>query len=509
LNLTNSDEGQSVAEDFLTASIVLYVCIFILGILGNSMFCFIVCTSAGMKTVTNYFLLNLSLADISITLFCTLNQIILFSLGYFPFGQECCYVISLMQPASIYSGSYTLVAISIERYMSILHPLTPRLTTRHSKLVILVIWILSLVVCSPDMGLIQYKANITQGAQCFVSGDRWWNKYYHMFVLSTQYVIPVIIMAYCYAMMAITIWRNKDLVNAEVHSRAMVERKKQMLKSKQKLVKMLMVVVTLYTLSYFPMNIIWVIFEASGFLNLGAEEGYSHIFGYIHTVFLFIMLGHSCINPFIYFWTDARVRYGFLNLLGKIPCIRKCLPNDYQQMKRRRTENNYTISRHNSRLTQAGSRVFRKNGNVGGLGGGGGGEAEVNELEMVQIPRNNGYNRNGCKVSICSNLDPDLRMLMSEDPLMKQTLEMRQSQYRRAGAKISVGSMSTDITDVLGSEVDTTNGWSPVGSAPAGSFKRQRTRISTTTNPEDPSQYLVTMTIMEEPSDGDHEKITH
>ena len=43
-------------------------------------------------------------------------QIILFSLGYFPFGQVCCYVISLMQPTSIYSGSYTLVAISIERY---------------------------------------------------------------------------------------------------------------------------------------------------------------------------------------------------------------------------------------------------------------------------------------------------------------------------------------------------------------------------------------------------------
>ena len=60
---------------------------------------------------------------------------------------------------------------------------------------------------------------------------------------------------------------------------------------------------------------------------------------------------------------------------------------------RQRTENNYTISRHNSKLTQAGSsRVFRKNGNVGGLGGGGG-EVGANELEMVQIPRNNGYNR--------------------------------------------------------------------------------------------------------------------
>ena len=39
---------------------------------------------------------------------------------------------------------------------------------------------------------------------------------YHVWVLATQYIAPVLVMAYCYAMMAITIWRNKDLVNAEV-----------------------------------------------------------------------------------------------------------------------------------------------------------------------------------------------------------------------------------------------------------------------------------------------------
>ena len=51
---------------------------------------------------------------------------------------------------------------------------------------------------------------------------------------------------------------------------------------------------------------------------------FSNIFGYVHTVFLFIALGHSCINPFIYFWTDARVRFGFLDLIGSIPGIKKC-----------------------------------------------------------------------------------------------------------------------------------------------------------------------------------------
>lgn len=51
---------------------------------------------------------------------------------------------------------------------------------------------------------------------------------------------------------------------------------------------------------------------------------FSHIFGYVHTVFLFIALGHSCINPFIYFWTDARVRFGFLDLIGSIPGVKRC-----------------------------------------------------------------------------------------------------------------------------------------------------------------------------------------
>ena len=60
--------------------------------------------------------------------------------------------------------------------MSILHPLTPRLTTRHSLLVILGIWAVSLVITSPDMAIIQYEANISSGAQCFVCEYNHWNQ---------------------------------------------------------------------------------------------------------------------------------------------------------------------------------------------------------------------------------------------------------------------------------------------------------------------------------------------
>ena len=57
--------------------------------------------------------------------------------------------------------------------------------------------------------------------------------------------------------------------------------------------------------------------------------------------------------------------------------------------------------------------------------------------------------RKGCKVSISSTTEPDLSVLMSDDPLMRQSLEMREKRNRRPGYKISIGSLSTDVTEVF------------------------------------------------------------
>ena len=82
----------------------------------------------------------------------------------------------LTWPFIINPSSYIWIICNLFRYMSILHPLTPRLTTRHTLLVIVVIWSLSLVLCSPDMALIQYESNITSGAQCFVCKWKYFNQ---------------------------------------------------------------------------------------------------------------------------------------------------------------------------------------------------------------------------------------------------------------------------------------------------------------------------------------------
>lgn len=49
---------------------VMYWTIFIIAILGNGMVCFIVCQSSRMQTVTNIFIANLALADMSMAILC-------------------------------------------------------------------------------------------------------------------------------------------------------------------------------------------------------------------------------------------------------------------------------------------------------------------------------------------------------------------------------------------------------------------------------------------------------
>ena len=47
-----------------------YILIFITALLGNGFVCYIVYSSARMKTVTNLFIVNLAVGDILMTLFC-------------------------------------------------------------------------------------------------------------------------------------------------------------------------------------------------------------------------------------------------------------------------------------------------------------------------------------------------------------------------------------------------------------------------------------------------------
>jgi hypothetical protein len=48
---------------------------------------------------------------------------------------------------------------------------------------------------------------------------------------------------------------------------------------------------------------------------------------YLWFAFHWLAMSHSCYNPVIYCWMNARFRVGFCNALDHVPCLRRLLPH--------------------------------------------------------------------------------------------------------------------------------------------------------------------------------------
>lgn len=151
-------------EDFLSSPMfhcvvyIMYGIVFLLALCGNGLVCFIVQNSPRMKTVTNYFIVNLAIGDILLTLFCVpFSFVSMLVLRYWPFGAVMCKIVNYSQAVSVLVSAYTLLAISIDRYMAIMHPLKPRLGKTAAKTVVAGVWLGALATAAPIAVVSQLK----------------------------------------------------------------------------------------------------------------------------------------------------------------------------------------------------------------------------------------------------------------------------------------------------------------------------------------------------------------
>ena len=117
------------------------------------------------QSVTNFFIANLALADVIIGLFsipfqfqaallqrwnlpeflcpfCPFFQVLKYWGEYFP---KHCYSQNLSVNASI----FTLTAIAVDRYKAIMYPLKSHASKSRTKVIILIIWIVSTILAVP------------------------------------------------------------------------------------------------------------------------------------------------------------------------------------------------------------------------------------------------------------------------------------------------------------------------------------------------------------------------
>jgi len=120
--------------------------------------------------------------------------------------------------------------------------------------------------------------------------------WYRNFLCLVQYFIPCLLIGGAYTRMAITLWSTKTPGTAQL------ERDIAVMNNKKKVIKMLMLVVALFTLAWLPLQLYDVLGQIVPSINC---------YQYINMIWFcchMLAMSNSCYNPFIYLLCNEKFK---------------------------------------------------------------------------------------------------------------------------------------------------------------------------------------------------------
>ena len=220
MNPNTSDQNDTldpcaVALNFVNVILLcLYSVLFFIAVGGNLLVLLVVLGQRRMRTVTNFFLLNLAIGDIAKALICIpFTFVVNVLVPYWPFGSFMCPFVLYMQTVVVFVSAFTLVAMSIDRYMAILHPLRQKLTLKQLIVTIIIVWTLALAVPLPTA----FKSHLmnpywNSSEECNLEmciedmGSKELKHAYTMTIMCLQYFVPLTVLMYTYSRIGYVIW---------------------------------------------------------------------------------------------------------------------------------------------------------------------------------------------------------------------------------------------------------------------------------------------------------------
>ena len=259
-----------------------------------------------MKTVTNFLIVNMAVADLLYILvvmppfFVEIFQFYDWAMEYYSRGVYFCKITNFGQYVFATVSVLTLAAIAADRFFAIVLPLRKVFTKQAFYYIIPVIWVIASAVAAPVLHAYKVK-EIEGGLSCEEDWSPAFDRQkasiiYSAILFAVVYCVPFLIITVMYAIICRRLWKRK-ILNTR-HKRQY----QKAIESRKKVVKMLITVVVAFIICWLPVQVTTFVWEA----NQTLEIPYTVTF-----ICMFLMRAHACTSPFVYAIFSENYRRGF------------------------------------------------------------------------------------------------------------------------------------------------------------------------------------------------------
>ncbi|XP_075720653.1 prokineticin receptor 1 [Rhinoderma darwinii] len=251
------DDDVTKTRTFYAAKIVIgvaLVCIMLICGIGNFIFIAALARYKKLRNLTNLLIANLAISDFIVAIVCCpfeMDYYVVKQLSW-EHGHILCASVNYLRTVSLYVSTNALLAIAVDRYLAIVHPLKPRMNYQTASFLIALVWIISLLIAIPSayfatetvLFIVENQEKIFCG-QIWPVDQRIYYKSYFLFIFAIEFVGPVLTMTLCYARISRELW-FKTVPGFQT------EQIRKRLRCRRKTVLVLMCILTAYVLCWAP-----------------------------------------------------------------------------------------------------------------------------------------------------------------------------------------------------------------------------------------------------------------